>query len=62
MVQIQVQEQRAFALEEQLDRADRAVTVLGHDDFGNVLAVTFRVVIALAVQEGHDIRILFQGP
>ena len=62
MLRVQVEEQREFVLEVELDRPDRAVAVFGQDDFCNVLVLRFLIVVIFAVQEGNDIRILFQGP
>ena len=62
MLRVQVEEQRELVLEVELDRPDRAVAVFGQDDFCNVLVLRFLIVVIFAVQEGNDIRILFQGP
>ena len=62
MLRIQVEEQRELVLEVQFDRPDRAIAVLGQDDLGDVLVLRFLVVVIFAIQEGNDVRILFQGP
>ena len=48
-------------LEEELDGIHGAVTVLGDDDFRDVLGLCVLVVVILAVEEHDDVRILLQG-
>src|SRR5690349_10369718 len=39
-------------VEIELDGIDRAVAMLGHDDFSHVLVFGFRVVVILTIKEG----------
>lgn len=47
-------------VEEQVYRANRAVTVLGDDKFRYVFIFGFRVIVVFAVQEHYNIGVLFQ--
>ena len=47
-------------MEEQVYRANRAVTVLGDDKFRYVFIFGFRVIVIFAVQEHYNIGVLLQ--
>ena len=47
-------------VEEELNRVDRAVAVLGDDDIGDVLIFRFSIVVVFAVEEHYDVGILLE--
>src|SRR4051794_24658147 len=54
-----VRELRIALQERELELARRAVSVLGDDDLRNALALGIRVVVLVAVDEHHQVGVLF---
>src|SRR5439155_25077932 len=59
---LEVGEPAVFPVEEQLDGADRPVTVLGNHDLGDVLFFGLRAIVVLPVDEEDEIGYLLQPP
>ena len=57
----QIFEARVFAEEGQAHGADRAVTLLANDDFGNAFFRCFRVVNFIAVDEQNHVGVLLDS-
>src|SRR6218665_3189661 len=57
----QVLEARLVLLEEQLDRAGRAIALLADDDFGHVRLLALFFLVVVAVDEHDDVGILLDG-
>jgi hypothetical protein len=53
-----VSEAGELRFKQQLDRAHRAVAVLGHDHFGDAPVGGFRVVLLVAVDHQHQVGVL----
>ena len=56
-----IAELRVLLLEVEIDGVDRAVAVLGDDDFCLVLVLGVLVVIVLAVEKHDDVGVLLKG-
>src|SRR5437879_868330 len=59
-VDLEVQELGRPLEKKQLDLPRRTVAVLGHDDVGDALLVSIRVVLLITIDKEHNVRVLLE--